>query len=280
MVTQPCADWPLEPGCTHGIPVDPAERTPEQVAALAAASEVLWRLTAGVFGLCPITVRPCRGGCPSVGMDSFPPRGIPPDGARWGAPTGMPALIGGQWLNIPCGCGRSACGCGPVSEIRLPGPVNAVTSVVINGDVLDPAAYRVDDLAMLVRVDAGWWPVCQDMGAPAGDPNTWSVTYEQGNPVPAGGRLAVGALAAELVNACTSKPCKLPANAVTVAREGVTIAIDTTGLLDAGRTGVAQVDMWLAAVNPNGRRYRSAVYSPDIPTYRETTWPVGVAPGP
>lgn len=267
-MTGPCADWPTDPDCTFGIEPDPAKRSPEQAAAVSAATEVLWALTAGVFGICPLSVRPCRADCPATD-DGFPPRGIPPGGMP-AAATGTPALIAGTWLNIPCGCGRAKCGCAPMCEVRLPGPVASVDEVWLGGSVLDPSSYRVDNAAWLVRTDGGCWPTCQNMAAPITAPGTWQVNYQQGNPIPLGAQRANTALAAELLKACTNASnCRLPSNATTITRDGVSIVIDTTALLDAGRTGIAQVDLWLGAVNPNGLRSRPAVYSPDLPRMRE-----------
>lgn len=252
---QPCAAWPLDPACSYGLAVDPADQSEAVRAALLGATEVLWRWTAGVFGLCPLAVRPCRSWCGA--------------GADW-----RPELVGGRWLNISCGCpSAGACSCGPICAVELPGPVNAVLAVTVDGATLDPGAYRVDNHSRLVRVDGGCWPPCQDMTAPPTAPGTWQVAYEQGLPVPPGGQRAVGALAAELLRSCAGVACRLPGNATNVSREGVTLVVDTSGLAAAGRTGLPEVDLWVAAVNPNRLHTPSAVYSVDIPPPVVTTWP-------
>lgn len=270
MTDQAC-DWPLDPACSYGVEPDPDKRTPEEAAAVAAATDLLWRLTAGTFGLCEETVRPCRGGCAQQWL-TFPPRGVPPDLRS----AGGPALVGGQWLNIPCGCGLHPCSCGPLCEVALPGPVQEIVQVLQDGAVVPGSAYRVDNWQWLVRTDGACWPACQDMAATATKANTWAVTYLRGNIVPPGGRRAVGALSAELLKACGAAPgaCRLPANAVQVVREGVTLTMDTTAMLDAGRTGLPEADLWLSAVNPNNLRSRPAVFSPDLPGHREMSYPL------
>jgi hypothetical protein len=257
----PCEPWPLEPTCLYGLPADPATYTPAQLAAVSAASELLWRWTAGVYDACTRVVRPCRADCTP---------GLP-----------VPVLDAGRWLNMLCGCGSAPpCYCGAASTVALPGPVASVTEVRQDGVPLPPQAYRVDDWALLVRLDGLAWPPCQNMGKAPTEAGTWQVTYRQGSDVPPGGRRAVGALAAELLRTCAGSTCtRLPANTTSVTREGVSILIDTSGLATAWRTGLPEVDLWVYAVNPNRIQQRSAVYSVDMPGTVTTTWP-GTSPPP
>jgi hypothetical protein len=251
----PCEPWPLDPQCLYGLPADPADYTPAQLAAVTAASELLWRWTAGVYDTCTRVVRPCRADC------------------QPGWPT--PVLEAGRWLNMLCGCGGAPpCYCGAASTVQLPGPVASVSEVLQDGLALPPDAYRVDSWALLVRLDGQSWPACQDMGKATTQPGTWQVTYRQGSDVPAGGRRAAGALAAELLRSCTGGGCtRLPANTTSVTREGVSVLIDTSGLATAWRTGLPEVDLWVYAVNPNRVQQRSAVHSVDVPGAVTTTWP-------
>lgn len=114
----PCRTWPLEPNCGCLAP-DAGAWDADKTHAVEVATEILWRKTAGRFGLCHEIVRPCAARCAEVaprgGMAWPDPNGTAPTPASWG---------GGGSPMSGCGCstGRS-CGCGPLSEIVLPGPV-------------------------------------------------------------------------------------------------------------------------------------------------------------
>jgi hypothetical protein len=58
----PCP-WPLDTACCPGWPEDPEEWDDQHVLAVEIATDILWRLTAGRFGLCPELIRPCRRAC-------------------------------------------------------------------------------------------------------------------------------------------------------------------------------------------------------------------------
>ena len=270
----PC-DWPLL-GCGENAALDCSKLLsldePTRAAIESAATEYLWRWTGRRFGLCSVTVRPCRADC--FNFDStFWGRSYPGWIPRVGSWT--PALIGGRWFNLGCGSCGDTCSCSAMASLVLPGPVSSVSEVIINGEVLNPSAYRVDNIRNLVRQDGGWWPVCQDMAAPSGSDNTWSVTYQYGIPVPYGGQLAAGVLACELAKAiCNDNTCALPARLRSITRQGVTVAvIDSFDDINEGHTGIWAIDSWVASMNhapkPMGIR------SPDYrgPRTRRTTWP-------
>ena len=260
MRTAPC-DWPLA-----NVADCPALADAGNAQAIkAAAVEYLWRWTNKVFGLCPVTVRPCREDCvagPTTyeGWAGRPDRLLPSVGDAW---PFAPALVGGRWFNITCTACGELCSCNRVASIDLPGPVNSVVSVVIDGDELDPSAYRVDNSRSLIRVDGGSWPECQDLSLPAGEPGTWTVTYRWGVEVPVGGQIAATVLACEMAKAVArDKSCGLPERITqSVSREGVTVAIfDAFEGLEAGKTGLWLVDSWVASINrPHAR---STVHTP------------------
>lgn len=256
-MAEPCADWPIDDACNFGIPSDPGSRTPVQAHAVAVATEMLWRLTGGMYGLCPVTVRPCGRRCNGF-FDFWPVQ-----------------LTDGRWINITCGCDDTPCGCCHVCEIQLPGVVDAVTQVKIDGVIIDPATYHVDNSNYLVRVGTECWPECQQLAEPDTQLDTFSVTYVEGMQVPIGGQRAVAALAAEIVKSCTAGPCKLPSRVQEIVRQGERIQlINDVDFLRSGLTGLPEVDMWLTAVNPAGAREPSRVMSPDLqPTMRVQTWP-------
>ncbi len=170
-------------------------------------------------------------------------------------------------------CGRclGECGCTHVSEVLLPGPVTEVLEVLLDGEVLDPLSYRVDDWARLVRLD-GEWPWCQDLNQPDDGLGAWAITYQRGQPIPAGGGLAAGSLASELAKAfCNDSSCRLPKRVSTVTRQGLTFAIiDDFKNLQAGQTGIWEVDSWVATQMAG--KFEGTLNSPDLQKVRRTTW--------
>ena len=273
--TAPCqwdALWCHPDGSMNDTPAcEPLASMPASGAALwvDAATEFLWRWTGRRFGTCEVTVRPCRSDC-MAGMSTF---GQVPGSYPFITGPWLPVMIGGSWYNLGCGTCLDDCSCSTVGSLRLPGPVDSVQSVVIDGETLDPALYRVDNAGLLVRQDGGLWPICQDMAATGGD-GTWSVTYTWGIPVPVGGRIAAGVLACELAkSACGDTSCQLPQRWRTITREGVTIqALDTFDDLTEGHTGIYVIDSWVSSIMYSPRA--KSVRSPDYrgPRMRRQTW--------
>jgi hypothetical protein len=252
----PCADWPIEWICDV-----PAESAALTGLAVSTATEVLWALTGMRFGLCTVTLRPCRRDC----YDLFPGDFGPP----WVGTYPQPALIGGQWFNLTCGGCAGSCSCGEVSEFVLPAPVHEIVEIKIDGTPMVTGSYRVDNNRIVVRTDGGVWPRCNDLSRDDTEVDTWSVTATYGEVVPEGAKLAMGALACEIIRAASGGDCKLPAGLQQLVRQGVTISYPDVGeLFRLGRTGLYLVDMFLAAWNPYGLRQRSRVYSVDRPTVR------------
>ena len=144
--------------------------------------------------------------------------------------------------------------------------------------------YFVQDGNRLIRTDGGTWPTCQNLENliqprrrwPHEARGTFAIQYWRGLPVPPGGRRAVAMLACELWKACTGdRSCRLPQHVQSITREGVQYQlVDPTDYTKGGRTGLPDVDMWLAQVNPHGMRAQPAVYSPDMPTHR-ASWSSG-----
>ena len=250
--------WPVvyPGGCAalDGLP-------PEQKALIEqAAIDYLWNWTNKVFGVCNDTVRPCREECEgskawystfwgkSPGYDP----GFPANGMRTGW---TPVLIAGQWYNIGCGyCGEARCNCGlgGPETIRLPGPIQSVQWVKVDGRVLPPTAYGVMYGRLLVRTDGETWPTCQNLMLEDDKPDTFSIAYMHGTPVPVGGQVAAGILACEMAKAMTNDgTCQLPKRLQTVTRQGITVGVfdDFQEMKQNGATGIWQIDSWLASVN-------------------------------
>lgn len=250
----PCQPWPVEWPCeTSG---DDAARLPQVIQF---ATEILWALTGRQFGLCTVTLRPCRRDCYDAGW--FGRHGW----HEWGSVTyPMPALVGGQWFNLGCGGCPGSCSCATLSETLLPAPVHRVIEVRVDGAVLVTGAYRVDDNRRLVRIDGGEWPSCNNLNLADTEPGTWSVTAEYGQPVPQGGAFAMGALACDLLKSLRGEDCTLSPHVRELVRQGVTIQYpDTTELIRTGLTGNRVVDWFVRTWNPNGLTRRSGTYSVD-----------------
>jgi hypothetical protein len=259
--TGPPCDWP-----TIACGDYPAEADASTISRMErAAAELLYMRSGQQFGNCPVTIRPCQS-CSGGSYEEWP---VLADGG-W-AGSWVPYLWAGAWSNLPAGCSCvGAHQCRP-PEIRLPQGASSVTEVAIDGVILDPSAYRVDDGVFLVRQDGGVWPTTQDLAAPPGGPGTFTITYQPGLPVPLLGKIAAGALALEMVRACVGAPCRLPAGVQSLVRQGVEMQLiqdeDTSWL-----TGVKEADDFLNTYNPKRLRQRPVIYSLDVQEPRRTTW--------
>lgn len=257
MVDGPCAGWAPATetcGCTgwsdHSQPIRDYATT--------FATYVLWAATGRQYGLCERTVRPCAPRNPvlyrTYGVDTY-----------WT----LVGLTGGGVLPLwtdSCGC-SGGCACEP-SSVTLPGPVNAITEILVDGAVLAGAEYRLDG-DMLVRLGHESWPMQQDLALPTTDVGTWSVRYQQGIPVPTVIQNAAGVYACEVAKACAGGTCQLPSRVTSISRQGVDVQLlSTEDYLDKGLTGFEQVDQVIRAVNPGGLRARPRVLSLDLPTMR------------
>lgn len=227
----------------------------------------LQSLTGYQLALCPIVVRPCSKGCweRSKTWQAAPIWGG--RGTFWGPSINSQ----GNWINS-CGCGPRDCSCTALSEARLIGPVGGVVSVQLNGAVLDPSAYRVDNGNQLVRLDGDVWPACQDMEADLGDVDkiTFAVTYYMGWAPNELSAFVAGVMAAEYAKACTGQQCQLPDNVIGITRQGVTMDI-AAGAFPNGVTGIRVVDDWLFSINPNKLKQPTTIASPDFKPPRMTT---------
>lgn len=249
-----CEAW--EPIWTCALPTSANAVTGT---AVQVASEVLWSLTARQFGLCTITLRPCRRDCYGSTWPGW--------GQWWEYGTyPTPALIGGSWFNLTCGSCDDGCSCTRVSDVMLPGPVWEVGLVKVDGEILVKGTdYRLDDYRRLVRLGGNEWPICNNLNLDDSQPGTWSVTFAQGQPVPELGRLAVGILATEIAKMliCDSS-CALPKPVQSLSRQGVNLTfLDPNEVFADGRTGLYLPDLFISTYNPNKLRNRSKVYNID-----------------
>lgn len=191
-------------------------------------------------------------------------------------------LTGQRWQGVctetlrPCSrfcqC-TSGCGCGWLDELILPGyPVTAVSQVKIDGVVVDPTTYRLDNHSRLVRLSGpngqvpGQWPACQRMERATTEVDTWSVTYSFGALPPAGGVQAAVALGCQIALACqpvgsdACNACRLPRRVQTIVRQGVSMTIlDPLTIFGDGLVGLPEVDLWLSSVRLGDARRFPAI---------------------
>lgn len=148
-----------------------------------------------------------------------------------------------------------------VEAVPLPGPVGAVTEVLIDGVAVPAAAYRIEGGEYLVRVDGQAWPVL------SGD--NFTVTYYNSHPAGVLGAHAAGVMATEWLKLITGdKKCRLPASATVVSRQGINYEV-AKGMFPEGVTGIPEVDMFLLQWNPFALKVLPRVYSPDLPKHRQ-----------
>jgi hypothetical protein len=252
--------WPVDHSCCQAKWDTYPPETQDRADALAVTT--LRSLTGYRVGGCPVVVRPCRVGCGETTWRTYP-AGVAGAGGGF-----YPVLASGRWLNIGCGCAADGCSCATVCEVRLDGDSVAVAQVKVDGLVLDPTAYRIDNGNRLTRIDGECWPLCQNMNAEDDQPGTFSVTYTPGVPVDGLAEFAAGLLACEFAKACTGGDCVLPSGVTQVARSGVTYTIAADAF--AGGTGVREVDAFVRRWNPHRLTGPSLVWSPDVPHGRAT----------
>lgn len=283
----PCGPWITSAdvlACCAGL-ADPPHEVQLQNA-IDFATGVLFRLSGRQYpGLCSRTVRPCFGdgcGCGNPGWLQWPQGGWSywvwdQAAAGWAFPS-LPYRIDGEWWNMgSCCAGECA-----LPSVLLPAPVASITEVVIDGEVLDPSAYAVEQHRRLVRLDGNDWPCTQDRRRSSGayandDPpsvndgsrdGTWQITYSYGRVPDQSGLTAVSRFACEVAKfLCNADDCVLPQRLRTIVREGVSMDFaDPLVFLDeGGRVGIYEVDLWLNSVNPGKLARRSAVRRLDAP---------------
>jgi hypothetical protein len=263
MGTVACDVWPVQWIC---------DLTPAQIAvtgvALEFASNTLWALSGRQFGLCTVTLRPCRRDCYGTtwpfGVDTAV-------GSYAGQTYPTPYWWNGQWFNLACPACLTDCSCSVVSEFVLPAPVYRITQIKIDGSPLVTGSYRLDDSRLVVRTDGGAWPVCNDLSKNDTATGTWSVTAQYGQPVPPSASIAVGQLACEVAKAIVGDDCALSQPVQSLARQGVNLTfLDPNEVFAERRTGLRLTDMFISTFNPYGLARRSAAYDIDGPNPRRT----------
>ena len=224
------------------------------------ATQVIWVASGRQFGTCEVTVRPCGNEPCDDGIGGW----------YWSNGQFIPYILDGVWYN--CGC-PGMCSCAARCKVMLPGPVASVTSVSVDGAVIDPATYRVDNGLWLVRTgDGNCWPQHQDFDVDSGA-GTFFVTYERGTPVPTPLLAVAGSYACEWARGCAgAADCKLPSRIITLTRQDVIYEFQPIDeLLELGLTGVPEWDVVIRSYNPYGATHRYRVMSPELPEPIMTT---------
>lgn len=257
----PCG-WVIDTGCCKAF-WDTLDADTQTISAQYAALS-LWAATGRQFGVCEVTVRPCGRWCNDTGIGGW----------YWGGGMFLPFVVDGMWRNCWCGVGPGCCSCVPACQVWLPGPVTSVIEVTVDGVVVDPATYRVDDGHWLVRTGTGnCWPDCQDFNVSSGV-GTMFVTYGRGEPPTPPLLRAAGTLACEYAKSCIGAECSLPAYITSISRQGIDFrAVDPFLLLENGFTGLFAVDSLIRQLNPYRQTHRPQLLSPDVKGPRMQTWP-------
>lgn len=167
-----------------------------------------------------------------------------------------PVFMGGRPYNTTA-CSKCACsGCGVFHRTRLRGyPVRTVIDVWVDGCLLSPHDYVLLDNSVLGLMNGA---VC---GA-----QCLVVKYVWGSGVPPGGKNAAAKLAQELLESARGGDCSLPERVTSVSRQGMSwTLLDPQDFLSEGRTGVYEIDLMLASLNPAKALARPRVFSPDLP---------------
>lgn len=246
---------------------------PQQLAAATLASDILYVLTNRHWpGLCNRVVRPSfveHEGQPCWAWWGPNPDPRAPYG--WGWPWGFDV-----WRNMPPNRPRE-----PGPTLRLPGPVDSITTVTIDGVALPSSAYQLVGTRTLNRIDGEDWPTSQDLtrlassANPDGGAPAWEVAFKWGKEPPVGGALIAEVLYCEIGAGMQGGECRLMwgARLATVSRRGVNVTFESiSAYLKDGLTGVDEVDAWIVAARGGPWRPRKArVLRADAPK-RNSRW--------
>lgn len=151
-------------------------------------------------------------------------------------------------------------------------PVTSVGQVTIDGAVISPDRYELQDDRYLVWLDVDGddtrtcWPCHQDLDEPIGGDGTWSVVVVDGRPVPADAVAMAGRLGWELallMSPAGHASCRLSSKTQSAARRGASQRqIDPARLIELGATSLPEVDLWLRSITRGRARRGAAVRRP------------------
>ncbi len=246
----PCTSWAdvdrVAICCDVPTVEDPFPLIGSLADAASASTQFLWAASGRRFsGLCTRTARPCGQPCR----------------------CGFQVLSRGHLVGWDGDCwGTTPCGCTALSQVSLSGyPVRAITEVKIDGDVLDPSEYRLDEWRYLTRLNGAVWPGCQSLDLADTEDGTFSVTYQHGQDPPELAQQAAIQLACETWKQCGGLECALPKNATRINRQNITYETRLFQRNPGGSwsTGLLAVDEWLNSINPGGLVRGPTIWSPN-----------------
>ena len=284
----PCDAWTTEELVAQCCGLDLGTELAPLDGPIVAASQVLYELSGKRFpGTCTERVRPCsNGGCLGPWQNwqgiGWVPWWWAKGGDAYGFDVAYDFGVYGNWG--AWGEYGTGCGCTPISRVPLAGKAREILEVTIDGQIVDPATYRLDARRWLTRVPDPsapdtdlMWPVCQDMQRAYTEEGTFSVLYSFGDDPPVVGTLAAQELACAIYQTCAAggaveDECTIPTSVTKIQRQGITF--DVTEFTGWGRdkdgvwrTGLALTDMFLNTYNPQGLRRKSRVWWPERARY-------------
>lgn len=263
IVTGPCSPW-LDGQDVAACCQPAAEAVGSDFCALDSiakeASDLLFELSGRLYaGMCEKTVRPCMSGWCGFQVLSRGHIVGPWDSYGWG------------WTGSFWNFNGRQCGCTPISRVKLAGyPIRNIVEVKIDGVVLDPSEYRLDEHRWLTRMadangNARWFPACQRMDLDDTQPGTWSVDYRYGLDPPPILISAAEQLACNIWSACNGLDCALPIGTTRITRAGLTIDrqfLKRDPRTGAWATGMNLVDAALNSMNPGGLTRKPTIWAP------------------
>lgn len=152
--------------------------------------------------------------------------------------------------------------CDRGNAISLHKPAIKLVSVLVDGKSVELDGFALENNHLYRR--GGLEFPKQDLSKPLGEPGTWCIEYMIGKLPPPGAGLMVALLTNEILNGVETGKCKLPGNWTAVNRQGVSIT--RAGIQESEKrqkTGIAEVDIWVATHNPAGVKAPSFVSSVD-----------------
>ena len=171
-----------------------------------------------------------------------------------------------------------SCGCQPLDRVLLSGyPVREIIQVKIDGAIVNPDTYRLDEKRWLTRVRDPlapdvrlFFPGCQQLDLDDTHAGTFSVSYLYGQEPPLIGIHAAAQLGCEIWKSCSGQECALPTGTTRITRQGITISRtsfqrDTrTGIW---ATGMNLVDAFLSTYASAGLTRRPSIWMPGARRY-------------
>lgn len=227
-----------------------AEESVDLYSVCVVASQILYLLSGRRYGVRTETLRPAAG----------------QERCGWG---GLPHTITASGPSASDWLALYRANIGAPDWLQLKSPVQQILEVKVDGSVLDPSDYQLYDNRTLMRMQSSsgvsrQWPIYQRLDLPDTEVGTFSVTYQFGQSVPEGGKMAAQVFATELARYVNKDGSALPDRVVTVSRQGVThTVLDPSQFIKMGRTGLFLPDIWLGSVNPHGARRRPSISSPE-----------------